>query len=540
MPLKKKKSITPHFKKRNKPSKPIQKVKKNSAYFSSAQLLQNVISHIPYHIFWKDSHLAYQGCNQNFAKAAGLHHADEIAGKRDRDLVWKKEEAESYQKTDFEILTSGQPKLQYEESQLQADGKQAILLTSRVPLFDDNRKVVGVLGISADITENKKFEEHIRQTQKMDAIRRIAGGVAHDFNNLLTVIAGYAELRLELLPKDDDMRNDMEQILKAAERARLLANQLLSFTRQQVQQPIAINLNQLIVKNTSMLRRAIPENIELVILQSEDLGQIQMDPGLMEQALVNLVINARDSMPEGGKIILQTRNTTLDEDFSKRHAGIKPGDYVMLSVSDNGCGMTLEVKQHLFEPFFTTKPKGKGAGLGLATSHGIVLKTGGFIEVLSEEGKGSLFKIYLPRVSSPVTEALVKSEILTSGLTGSERILLVEDEPMVRAFTKSVLKERGYEILEAATGDEALRTLHREGQKIELIISDLIMPQMGGHELAGEIRKINPGIKILFTSGYTDDNVIKERIFDHRESFIRKPYTPMEISRKVREILDLK
>ena len=386
--------------------------------------------------------------------------------------------------------------------------------------------------------QTEKSEERIRQGQKMEAMGQLAGGIAHDFNNLLTVINGYSELQLHTLPPDNPLRNDFEEILKAGNLAKVLTSQLLAFSRRQIFQPVVLDLNELIVHMDKMFRRLIRENIELGISPAPGLHSIRVDPGSIEQVLTNLVVNASDAMPQGGKLMIETKNVTLGEKYTCLHPEAAPGEYVLLTVSDTGVGMSEEVQQRLFEPFFTTKEKGKGTGLGLATSYGIVKQSGGFLSVYSEPGHGTTFNIYLPCVHEPA-EPLFSAEKLKDLPRGKETVLVVEDEKMVRSFTSRVLKEQGYEGLEACNGEEALKmAVKRNGHPVDLLITDVVMPQVGGRELARQLKTLWPRLRVIFTSGYTESITAHQHPLAEAEGFLQKPFSPRALAVKVREALD--
>ena len=389
-----------------------------------------------------------------------------------------------------------------------------------------------------DITERKLLQEELIQAQKMEVVGQLAGGVAHDFNNLLSIILGFSELAKQAVADNESAVDCLEQVQSAGHRAATLTNQLLAFSRQQVTQPAVINLNELVFETDRMLRCLIGENIELVGLFAPEPMDILIDPGQMEQVLVNMVVNARDAMPDGGKLTIETAIVTLDEASARRLADLAPGEYVRLSVTDTGIGMDAEVRAHLFEPFFTTKGPDKGTGLGLATCYGIITQAEGAILVRSEPGQGSTFDIYLPKAEAEnVAEAEVgDSEEL---LSGTETVLLVEDEPSVRRLGIAVLERQGYNVLEAANGEDALSIAEEYGgQRIQLLLTDLVMPQMGGRALAGRLHDQFPGIRVLFTSGFPDEGATPGDVSDTSVSFLPKPFTPGSLARQVRQVLD--
>jgi hypothetical protein len=395
------------------------------------------------------------------------------------------------------------------------------------------------IGMIEDITERRLLEAQLIEAQKMEVIGQLAGGVAHDFNNILAVIMGYSDLAMQKLGIGDTLKGYLETIRSAAERAAGLTRQLLIFSRKQTVQLVVLDLNEVIQDLDKMLRRLIDENIEMTILPGASIGRVKADSGYVGQVLMNLVVNARDAMPNGGKLTIATSNVTLDKDYARAHPGAVPGNYVMFSVCDTGTGMTEEVKARLFEAFFTTKPKGKGTGLGLATCQTIVQQSSGHITVYSEMGKGTKFEIYFPRVDQPVD---VASRPQTGPMPrGTETLLVVEDEPSVRHLARSVLEAQGYEVLSASNGQDALHTARdHQGEPIQLVITDVIMPMMGGKVMAEWLRIANPDLKILFTSGYTEEVITEKGSGQTGVEFLPKPYSPGTLCRKVREMLDAK
>jgi PAS domain S-box-containing protein len=393
-----------------------------------------------------------------------------------------------------------------------------------------------VIGISVDISERKSLETQLRQAQRMETIGRLAGGVAHDFNNLLMVIKGYCELLLEQGGISDGSPQ-LERISKAADQAASLTQQLLAFSRKQVMQPKVFNLNTLVWSAEKMLSRLISENVEMVTVTAKNLGTIRADPGQIEQVILNLVINARDAMPDGGTITLETANIELDDSYAQGHLGAVPGSYVMLSVTDNGLGMDEETQAHIFEPFFTTKELGKGTGLGLSMVYGIVKQSGGYIWVHTAIGKGSSFRVYLPRVFEHEQE-LASPFPASQKTAGKETILLVEDDPLVRGLALEILKTRGYSVLVAERPEAALEICRQHAGKIDLVLTDVIMPGMNGREMADEIIAMRPEVGLLFMSGYTDTVVVRNGNAGRVTSFLQKPFSPTVLGRKVREMLD--
>jgi two-component system cell cycle sensor histidine kinase/response regulator CckA len=387
-------------------------------------------------------------------------------------------------------------------------------------------------------TERRRLEAQFVETQKIELIGQLASGVAHDFNNILAVIMGYGNLIMAELGADSPLRKYAEEIQHAADRATGLTRQLLVFSRKQAVQPVVLDLNAVVKDLDKMLRRLIGEHIEMTMVPGRQLGHIQADSGHVGQVLMNLVVNARDAMPVGGQLTIATNNVTLDENYGRKHPGALPGDYVMLSVSDTGTGLTDEVRARMFEAFFTTKPSGKGTGLGLATCQTIVQQCGGHIGVDSKIGQGTTFKIYFPRVGQPLEVA--DGPVPTGPLPrGTETLLVVEDEPSVRHLAARVLEAQGYTVLRAANGQDALRTVHEhKGPPVHLVVTDVIMPLMGGKVMAEWLKTTQPDLKILFTSGYTDEVIAQQGVLEPGVAFLPKPYTPAAIAYKVRAMLD--
>ncbi len=399
-----------------------------------------------------------------------------------------------------------------------------------------NSELYGLLAIAfvTDISQRKILEAQLLQSQKLEAVGRLAGGIAHDFNNLLTVISGYDSILLNRLSPQDPLRGYCEEIQKSAERAAALIRQLLAFSRKQVIQPKIVDLNTLLNETEKMLRRLIGEYIEMAFLHQKDVWNVRVDPGQMTQVVINLVINARDAIGSAGRIVLETANRTLDEEYAKTHLGVKPGQYVMLAVSDNGAGMDSETRKRIFEPFFTTKAEGAGTGLGLATVYGIVKQNGGDIWVYSEKGKGSTFKIYLPRAVDPLSDLEKAAE---SQAEGTETILVVEDEEGVRRMIGEVLRGRGFTVLEACDPVEAIQISHRHEGTIHLLLTDVVMPGSTGRQLADELAKSRPRMHVLYMSGYTENVVEHQGVLEPGVHFLGKPFTFQELLHKIGEVL---
>jgi two-component system, cell cycle sensor histidine kinase and response regulator CckA len=421
---------------------------------------------------------------------------------------------------------------------LAKDGRRiAVEVNTRVILEDG--VPVGVQGIARDVTERKQLEEQLRQAQKMEAVGRLAGGIAHDFNNLLTAITGYSELTLKGLQPEGLLRHNIEEIKRAGDRAASLTRQLLAFSRKQVLQPKVLDLNEVVLDMEKMLRRLIGEDIELRTGLASGLGRVKADPGQIEQVIMNLAINARDAMPQGGSLIIETENVYLDSDYAASHIAVKPGAYVMLAVSDTGSGMDETTQSRIFEPFFTTKEIGKGTGLGLSMVYGIVKQSGGNIWVYSEVGRGTSFKIYLPRIDDLADEYRPGNEV-EQPLYGTETILLAEDDVRVRNLVRDVLEHYGYRVLVAENGDTALAAATWHKGRIHLLLTDVVMPRMSGHELAERLTGIHPEVKVLYMSGYTDESIVHHGVVDANTHFIQKPFAPEALARKVSEVLDRK
>jgi two-component system, cell cycle sensor histidine kinase and response regulator CckA len=394
------------------------------------------------------------------------------------------------------------------------------------------------LALLSDVTEKRSLEAQLLQSQKIESMGRLAGGVAHDFNNLLGIITGYGELLRKRVAVDPRLVKYVDEIVKAAERAAGLTRQLLAFSRKQVLQPRILDLNAVVGETEKMLRRLIGEDIKLVTVLDEHVDPVRADPGQMDQVLMNLAVNARDAMPRGGRLTIETGNVVLDQAYARQHAGVEPGHYVMLAISDTGHGMTPEVRARIFEPFFTTKDPGKGTGLGLATVHGIVHQSGGHIWAYSEPGHGTTFKLYLPRADAPEGEA-EKAPFAEAELPrGSETILLVEDEQGLRELIRECLEGVGYTVLEARHEVEALEICKRHPAPVHLLLTDVVMPVMSGRELAEQVRALRPEIRVLYVSGYTDDAVVLRGVLAADMEFLQKPFTPEGLARRVREVLD--
>ncbi len=415
-----------------------------------------------------------------------------------------------------------------------ADGTEFPIEVSVSPLQTEE----GLLLSSSirDIRDRKRLEDQLRQAQKMEAVGRLAGGVAHDFNNILSVILGYAEMIGGELKPEEPLRTEIEEIRSAAMRATDLTRQLLAFSRQQVLQAKVLDLNQSLAGMAKMLRRLLGADVELTILPGSSLWTVRADPGQVEQIVMNLAVNARDAMPQGGKLTIETANVELDDDYSRSHHDVRAGSYVLLAASDTGTGIDTQTLARIFEPFFTTKEQGKGTGLGLATVFGIVKQSGGHIWVYSEPGSGTTFKVYLPRVSGAV-DARPTQAPAAEPARGTETVLLVEDDEQVRGLARGILRRHGYVVLDAPNGGEALLICEQHKAKIHLLLTDVVLPRMSGRQLAERLASERPEMKVLFMSGYTDDAVLQHGVLDSGVAYLQKPITPTSLTRKVREVL---
>ena len=437
--------------------------------------------------------------------------------------------------TDRLVIESGQAQTFEYELPLVNGARSFLVMKS--PYQDGQGKTIGVIVVSRDITEYRAMEERLRQSQKMEAIGTLAGGVAHDFNNLLMVIAGYSSVLNEALAGEPKLHGQVEQIQKASERAAALTRQLLAFSRKQTIQPVPLNLNSAVSGVEKLLRRLIGENITIVAQLDPEIGAVMADAGQIEQVILNLAVNARDAMPDGGKLTLETRQREIGGERRGSTEAARPGRYVELRVSDTGIGIDPNIQARMFEPYFTTKPSGKGTGLGLSTVYGIVEQAGGYVSFSSKPGDGATFRILLPRIDTPQKGA-VSSDFAEAAYSGAETVLLAEDEPAVCELVRAILTSRGYSVLSARLPQEAERISETYEGKIDLLLTDVIMPGMSGAELAKRIGMRIPGIKVLFMSGYIDDSVVRQGISENETAFLQKPFTPLSLAKKVREVLD--
>jgi two-component system, cell cycle sensor histidine kinase and response regulator CckA len=437
------------------------------------------------------------------------------------------------------VMSTGIPKHIAEERVTNpATGETRWFQTIKVPLRLPEEDGTRLLGVATEITERKRLEEQLLQSQKMEAVGQLAGGVAHDFNNILTAIVGYTDLLAADFSPNDRRLEDLEEIRKSARRAAALTRQLLAFSRKQVLEPRVIDLNDIVQNLDKMLRSLISENIDLKTHFAKDLQATRADPTQVEQVIMNLAINARDAMPEGGTLTIETSNATLDAEYAARHVSVLPGPYVMLAVTDTGCGMDEDTKARIFEPFFTTKPAGRGTGLGLSTVYGIVKQHGGNIWLYSEPGKGTTFKVYMPAVGGAAEAAVAAAPAAIQG-KGHETILVAEDDEPLLRLAHRALATLGYTVLQADRAATAIDIARRHKGPIDLLLTDVVMPDMNGRKLAETLRAARPGLRVLFMSGYPDGAITHNGMLEKGVAYVAKPFTTEAIARKVREMLDV-
>jgi two-component system cell cycle sensor histidine kinase/response regulator CckA len=472
--------------------------------------------------------------NDAFLGLLSFTREDLLSGKLRWDALTPPEFRDTDQLAIQQLKSTGSAS-PWEKQFFRKDGSRVSVLIG-VTTLTAARGELEAVSFVVDISERKKLEAQLRMAQKMEAVGQLAGGIAHDFNNLLGVIIGWSEVFEERLGENHPLRPKAEQIKKAGQRAAALTRQLLAFSRKQVLEPKVLDLNAVVADTVKMLQRLIGEDIEVITIPAPELGRVKADQGQIEQVIMNLAINARDAMPHGGKLTITVANEEMDDISIRQHPGAVPGPYVMLSVSDTGCGMDHETQAHIFEPFFTTKELGKGTGLGLSTVYGIMKQSGGYISVYSELGLGTTFKTYLPRIEQSVTQGNTGKDI-QQPVRAWETVLLVEDSPPFRELARELLEDNGYTVLEAANGADAIQVAEKYGKPIHLLLTDVVMPGMDGGKLAERMSHSHPGIKVLYMSGYTDDAIVHHGVLDSGLTLLQKPFTRESLSRKLREVL---
>src|ERR1041385_4328159 len=515
----------------------LERARERAALRRHERLLHQIIDANPNLIFVKDWNGRFILVNQAIAEIYGTTPAG-LLGKTDADFNPNPDEIAHFLRDDREVMSSGRPKFISEEPVTNPSTQETRWFqTIKIPLQLADETTPTMLGVATEITERKRLEEQLLQSQKMEAVGQLAGGVAHDFNNILTAIVGYTDLLTAEFSGNTRQMEDLEEIRKAARRAAALTRQLLAFSRKQVLEPRLIDLNDVVLNLDKMLRSLISENIELKTSLAPDLAATRADPNQVEQVIMNLAINARDAMPDGGTLTIETKTATLDQTYAAQHVAVIPGDYVMLAVTDTGCGMTEATQARIFEPFFTTKPAGRGTGLGLSTVYGIVKQSGGNIWLYSEPDKGTTFKIYLPAVDA-LPEDIGKAAPVEAGRHGSETVLVVEDDEQLRRLTHRAPAAQGYEVLEPDRGRSALDIARRHTGPIDLLVTDLVMPDTNGPKLAETLRAARPGLRVLFMSGYPDNAIIHHGMLESGVAYLAKPFTTDGIIAKAREVLD--
>ncbi len=514
----------------------LERARQREALREQERLLRQIIDANPSLIFVKDWNGRFVLVNQATAHVYGTT-VDALVGKTDGDFNRNMEEVAHFLRDDRDVMSSGQSKIIAEEPVTNPAGETRWFQTIKVPLRSPAEGTATLLGVATEITERKRLEEQLLQSQKMEAVGQLAGGVAHDFNNILTAIVGYTDLLAAELASNVRQLEDLEEIRKAARRAAALTRQLLAFSRKQVLEPRIIDVNAVVLNLDKMLRSLISENIELKTDLADNLGAARADPNQIEQVIMNLAINARDAMPDGGTVTIETGNVTLDDAYAGQHVSVIPGEYVMLAVSDTGCGMDAKTQSRIFEPFFTTKPAGRGTGLGLSTVYGIVKQTGGNIWLYSEPGKGTTFKIYLPAIAA-LPEDIGKVAPAEAPRRGAGTVLVVEDDEQLRRLTHRALDAQGYTVLVADRGGTALDIARRHKGEIDLLLTDVIMPDTNGRKLAETIQAARPGMRVLYMSGYPDGAIASHGMLEPGVAYLAKPFTTEAITRRVREVLE--
>jgi len=513
----------------------LREAKGRAALRASEAGYETLVEHAPIGIYRSTPQGRFVSANQALVRMLGYASvADVLRLDMARDVY--ADPAERQRLLDRDTYTDRE----YDEVEAtwkRTDGRLLTVQLSVRAVRDGARQVQYYETFVRDVTDQRRLQQQLVQSQKMEAVGRLAGGIAHDFNNLLTVITSYSDLLLEDLGREDAKREDVEQIRKAADGAAALTRQLLAFSRQQVLEPRVVSLSAVVSGVEKMLRRVLGEDVDLCTVLDPDLGSVKADVGQLEQVLMNLAVNARDAMPTGGKLTIETADVDHDPDYARDHDAAPVSQFVMLAVSDTGVGMDEATKARIFEPFFTTKEPGKGTGLGLATVYGIVKQSGGFIWVYSEPGRGTAFKIYLPRVDAPAPGRAADPGPAAVP-RGTETVLLVEDAAAVRAVTREVLERQGYVVLEAPNGEAALHLAQKHRGPIHLLLTDVVMPVMSGRQLADQLAPVRPDMKVLYASGYTDDSVVRHGVLEEGTAYLQKPFTPERLARKVRDVLD--
>lgn len=508
---------------------------------NTISLLSSLVNSIPDLIFYKSPEGFYQGCNPSFEQFIGKHEK-EIIGKTDYDL-FDKETADFFRFHDKNMFAKLEAS-RNEEWISYPDGEKALLETIKAPYKNADGKLLGLIGIGRDITARRKANDEkenlikqLQHIQKLESIGRLAGGVAHDFNNMLSVITGFTDLSLEQIQKDNPIYSHLTEVKNAAQRSVDITKKLLAFARKQNIEPKKIDLNKTLENMLNMLRRLIGENIKLDWVPDDKLWPIQADPSQIDQIITNLCINGRDAIEGEGEISIETRNISLNEEYCANHVGFLPGDFVVLTVTDNGCGMDKETQSNIFEPFFTTKDVGKGSGLGLSTVYGIVKQNKGFINIYSEIGGGTSFRVYLPRYADTSKE-YEPSPHYETPKGNRESILIVEDEQSIRILTKWMLEKLNYLVVVADSAENAISIAENQENNIDMLITDVVMPEMNGRDLSERLKKIIPQLKVLYMSGYTANVIVHKGILENGLHFMQKPFSQFDIAAKVRETLD--
>ena len=508
-------------------------------------LLRTLIDNLPDYIYVKDLESRIVLANTAQIEVLGRTEQKEVLGRTDFDF-YPEQEAREYYNDEQRLLATGIPLIDKEEMAPVEGGHERWTLTTKIPLYNTEQNLVGLVGIGHDITRRKReererqqLEEQLQQARKMESVGTLTAGIAHDFNNLLNIINGYTELLQMTLEGDSPHQESLGRILQAGRSAADLVGQLLAFSRRQIAQPKIVDLNSIITGIRPMLQRVIGENIEVVLDLRPDLWPVRIDPAQLEQIILNLAANARDAMPYGGTLIMETDHAELDEQYARRYSEVLPGRYVVFSVTDNGVGISKEIQEHIFEPFYTTKEKNRGTGLGLATVFGIVKQNRGHIWLTSEPGQGATFNLYFPLAEVPPPREHDLQDTVPAGKpTGHETILVVEDQPALQDLARTILENLGYSVITATSGGEALQLADNLAQPPDLLLTDVIMPGMSGRVLADQLCRRYPRLQVLYMSGYTDDAIVHYGILEPGIEFIHKPFTPTGLANRIRSLLD--